>query len=286
MSVYCGRRFSAEELLAIRELIERSPNLKRTPLSRRICALLGWTRPNGALKDMTCRVALLRMQAEGLIRLPPSQNPKNGRRPPVPLTAATDAQPLVCHPVQELPPLTVQPVSTPAAARLWNEYVARYHYLGYTPLSGSQMRYEIFAAEQRVALISFGASAWKLAARERFIGWDESQRRRNLQLVINNARFLVLPWIQSKGLASKILSLLARQLPHDWQQRYGYRPVLLETFVETLRHRGTCYKAANWIHVGQTTGRGKKCLGHQPVLPVKDIWLYPLCKNFGAVLRG
>jgi hypothetical protein len=286
VSVYCGRHFSAREFLAIRELIEQNPTLKRTPLSRRICALLDWTRPNGALKDMTCRVALLRMQAEGLIQLPPSQNPKNGRRPPVPLTAATDPQPLLCRPVHELPALSVRPVSTPAAARLWNEYIARYHYLGYTPLSGSQMRYEIFAAEQRVALISFGASAWKLAARERFIGWDEDQRRRNLQLVINNARFLVLPWIQSKGLASKILSLIARQLPHDWQQRYGYRPVLCETFVETARHRGTCYKAANWIHVGQTTGRGKKSLVHQPVLPVKDIWLYPLSRKFNAVLRA
>ena len=210
MSVYCGRRFSAEELHQIKSLIEQQPKLKRTPLSREICTLLGWVRPNGALKDMTCRVALLRMQAEGLIKLPPSQNPQNGRRPPVPFTAATDAQPPLCRPVHELPPLTVQPVMTPAAARLWNEYIARYHYLGYTPLSGSQMRYEIFAGAQRVALISFGASAWKLAARERFIGWTEAQRQRNLPLVINNARFLVLPWIQSKGLASKILSLLAR----------------------------------------------------------------------------
>jgi Druantia protein DruA len=282
--VYCGRHFSAEDLTAIRELIEQNPTLKRTPLSRRICALLGWTQPNGALKAMSCRVALLRMQAEGLIRLPPSQNPKNGRRPPVRLTAASDPQPLLCQPVHELPALTVQPVSTAAIAQLWNEYLARYHYLGYTPLSGSQMRYEIFSGAQRVAFISFGASAWKLAARERFVGWDEAQRRRNLQLVINNARFLVLPWIQSKGLASKILALIARQLPQDWQQRYGYRPVLLETFVESPRHRGTCYKAANWIHVGQTAGRGKKCRGHQPVLPVKDIWLYPLTKHFRAAL--
>jgi hypothetical protein len=282
--VYCGRHFSAEDIGAIRELIEENPTLKRTPLSRRICARLGWTQPNGSLKAMSCRVALLRMQAQGLIRLPPSQNPKNGRRPPVPLTAASDPQPLLCRPVHELPALRVQPVSTPTTARLWNEYLARYHYLGYAPLSGSQMRYEIFAGSQRVAFISFGASAWKLAARERFIGWNEAQRRRNLQLVINNARFLVLPWIQSKGLASKILSLIARQLPSDWQQRYGYRPVLFETFVESPLHRSNCYKAANWIHIGQTAGRGKKCLGHQPILPVKDIWLYPLSKHFRAAL--
>lgn len=284
VSVYCGRRFSADELLSIKRLIDEHPTLKRTPLSRRICERLGWVRPNGALKDMTCRVALLRMQADGLITLPPSQNPKNGRRPPIPLTAASDAQTPLCCPVHELPPLTVQPVTTPPAARLWNEYIARYHYLGYTPLSGSQMRYEIFAGTQRVALISFGASAWKLAARERFIGWTEAQRQRNLPLVVNNARFLVLPWIQSKGLASKILSLLARQLPEDWHRRYGLRPVLFETFVETPRHRGTCYKAANWICVGQTTGRGKKSLVHHAVIPVKDIWLYPLRKNFSALL--
>jgi hypothetical protein len=283
VKVYCGRSFSEEDILTIRELIQNNPRLKRTPLSRQVCELLQWRQPNGALKAMTARVALLRMQAEGLIQLPPSQNPKNGRRPPIALTAASDPQPLVCRPVHELPPLRAQ-VLTPARSRLWNEYVARYHYLGYTPLSGSQMRYEIFSADQLLALISFGASAWKLAARERFIGWNEEQRRRNLPLVINNARFLVLPWIQSKGLASKILALMARQLPEDWQQRYGFRPVLLETFVETPRHRGTCYKAANWLRVGQTAGRGKKCPTFQPILPVKDIWLYPLSKHFRTAL--
>ena len=146
------------------------------------------------------------------------------------------------------------------------------------------MRYNVFAGEQLVALLSFGASAWKLAQRDRFIGWDRAQRERNLQLVVNNARFLILPWIQSKGLASKILSLAARQLPSDWLARYGLRPVLLETFVETPRHRGTCYKAANWIHVGQTVGRGKKSTVHHQIIPIKDIWLYPLCKDFRSVL--
>jgi hypothetical protein len=169
-------------------------------------------------------------------------------------------------------------------SRLWNECIQRYHYLGYTPPSGSQLRYNVFAGNQLVALLSFGASAWKLAGRDRFIGWAEPQRLKNLQRVVNNARFRILPWIRSKGLASKILSLCARQLPHDWHQRYGYHPVLLETFVESERHRGTCYKAANWVHVGQATGRGKKCPVHKPVVPIKDIWLYPLRKNFASVL--
>lgn len=284
MSLYCGREFSAEDIQAIRSLIEHHPGMRRAALSRKLCELFDWSRPNGQLKDMTCRVALLRMQADGLITLPASRMTRARSRPHFPPTAATDPQAALLRPVHELAALTLRPLAGTAASRLWNEYIARYHYLGYTPLSGSQLRYNVFAGEQLVALLSFGASAWKLAARERFIGWQEPQRRGNLQLVVNNARFLILPWIQSKGLASKILALAARQLPIDWHRRYGYRPVLLETFVESARHRGTCYKAANWTHVGQTAGRGKKCPVHQPIVPVKDIWLYPLRKDFRTAL--
>ncbi|MCU0923541.1 MAG: DUF4338 domain-containing protein [Burkholderiaceae bacterium] len=284
MSIYCGREFSAQEIQAIRHLIEQQPGLRRAALSRKLCELFGWVQPNGQLKDMTCRVALLRMQADGLITLPASRMSRPRSRAHFPPTPATDAQTALVQPVHELAELTLRRPADTTASRLWNEYIARYHYLGYTPLSGSQLRYNVFAGDRLVALLSFGASAWKLAARESFIGWHEPQRRCNLQLVVNNARFLILPWIQSKGLASKILALAARQLPHDWHQRYGYRPVLLETFVESARHRGTCYKAANWIHVGQTTGRGKKCPVHDAVIPVKDIWLYPLRKDFRATL--
>jgi hypothetical protein len=284
MTIYCGREFSAEDIHTIRQLIEHHPALQRAPLSRKLCELFDWTQPNGQLKDMTCRVALLRMQADGLINLPPSRMRRARSRPHFPPTAATEPQAALQRPVHELPPLTLRPLAHTAASRLWNEYMQRYHYLGYTPLSGSQLRYNVYAGEHLVALLSFGASAWKLASRERFIGWQDPHRRKNLQLVVNNARFLILPWIQSKGLASKILALAARQLPHDWHQRYGYRPVLLETFVQSPRHRGTCYKAANWIHVGHTTGRGKKCPVHEAIVPVKDIWLYPLRKDFRTVL--
>jgi len=284
MSIYCGREFSAGDIQAIKLLMEQNPSLKRTPLSRKLCELFGWRKPNGELKDMTCRVALQRMQADELIKLPPSQMPGRRGPPHFPPTAASDPQAPLLQPVHELAALTLHPVTTTATSRLWNEYIARYHYLGYTPMSGSQMRYNVFAGEQLVALLSFGASAWKLAGRERFIGWQERERLKNLQLVVNNARFLILPWIQSKGLASKILSRIARQLPNDWHQRYGYRPVLFETFVESPRHRGTCYKAANWVHVGQTVGRGKKCPVHQQIVPIKDIWLYPLRKDFATVL--
>jgi hypothetical protein len=265
--------------------MQQDPSLKRTPLSRKLCELFDWTKPNGELKDMTCRVALLRMQADGLITLPPSQMPGGRGRPRFSATAATDPQPALRQPVHELAPLTLRLVADTATSRLWNEYIQRYHYLGYTPMSGSQLRYNIYAGEQLVALLSFGASAWKLAAREGFIGWNETQRQKNLQLVVNNARFLILPWIHSKGLASKILAMAARQLPRDWMHRYGYRPVLLETFVDTQRHRGICYKAANWCLVGQTTGRGKKSSSLTAPIPVKDIWLYPLRKDFARALN-
>lgn len=283
MKRYCGRDFSADDLHAITRLIEQHPAAKRAWLSRQVCEMFGWIKPNGELKDMTCRVAMLRMQADGVITLPASQMPSR-RRAPLTATAATDAQLPLMQPVHELGSLTLRRVDGAANSRLWNEYVERYHYLGYTPMAGSQMRYFVFEGTRLLALLSFGASAWKLAARDRFIAWDEAGRQKNLQLVVNNARFLILPWIHSKGLASKILSLAARQLPGDWYVRYGYRPVLLETFVETPRHLGTCYKASNWINVGKTTGRGKKSPTHKQIIPIKEIWLYPLRRNFRDVL--
>ena len=285
MRVYCGRSISPDDIEMVRCLISQDPNLTRAALSRKLCVLWQWLKPNGELKDMTCRVALARMQADGLIVLPPSRLPAGCRgRPNFPSTPASDPQAAIMQPVHELGPLSLRLVQGTAQSRLWNEYVARYHYLGYTPMSGAQLRYNVFAGEQLVACISFGASAWKLKDRESFIGWSEEQRARNLQLVVNNARFLVLPWVQSKGLASKILSRVARQLPQDWLQRYGYSPVLLETFVEYERHKGTCYKAANWINVGRTSGRGKKSTSNKALIPLKDIWLYPLRKNFATFL--
>jgi len=284
MTIYCAREFGANDIQSIRDLMAQDPGLGRSALSRQLCQLWGWTKPNGELKDMTCRVALLRMQADGLITLPPSRIGVVRKRAHFAPTAASDAQAPIKQPVHEIGRITLEVVSGTPASRLWNEYVARYHYLGYTPMSGSQIRYNVFAGGQLVACISFCACAWKLKDREKFIGWSEEQRQKNLQLVINNARFLVLPWIECKGLASKILSIAARQMPKDWLSRYGFQPVLLETFVEYERHKGTCYKAANWINVGRTAGRGKKSTSHKLLIPAKDIWLYPLRKNFATLL--
>jgi len=172
------------------------------------------------------------------------------------------------------------PVLKRAQSRLWNEYIYRYHYLGYTILPGAQLRYFVTAGEQLLALLGFAASAWQCAPRDRYIGWSHTQRMRNLHLIVNNSRFLILPWIRSKNLASKILALAARTLPQHWQQRYAYRPVLMETFVDTERFSGTCYRATNWQYVGQTKGRGKLGPAGKRSVPIKDLWLYPLDPDF------
>jgi Domain of unknown function (DUF4338) len=167
---------------------------------------------------------------------------------------------------------------------LWNAYIDRYHYLGYTPLPGAQLRYFVKADDQILALLGFAAAAWKCAPRDDAIGWDSETRKKNLHLVVNNARFLVL--VQTKNLASRILSLAAKRIASDWRARYGYAPVLLETFVDTERCTGTCYKAANWIYVGATQGRGKLDSRHEHKLPIKSVWLYPLRKDFRRCLSG
>jgi hypothetical protein len=279
---YCGRVFTVEEIQRIGQLIEQSPGSLRAELSRLSCQLLGWVKPDGGLKDMSCRVAMLRMHEDGLITLPdPRATDFTYRQDPTP---ATDPEPEILQPVHELPALEFHAVIHRRASRLWNEYIERYHYLGFTSLPGAQLRYFVAIDGRFVALLGFGAAAWKTAPRDQFIGWGTEQRLANMHLIVNNARFLILPWVHSKGLASKILGRIARQLPNDWQQRYGYRPVLLETFVQTDRFRGTCYKAANWLYVGKTQGRGKLSVSKNQVLPIKDVWLYPLSPNFRQVL--
>ena len=167
-----------------------------------------------------------------------------------------------------------------ATSALWNEYIDRYHYLGYRPLPGAQLRYFIKSDDQVLALLGFGAAAWKTAPRDSYIDWDAETRKRNLHLIVNNARFLILPWVRSRNLASTILSMVSRRIVSDWREKYNYEPVLLETFVEKERFQGTCYKAANWIYVGDTQGRGKLDVHNEYKLPIKSIWLYPLKKDF------
>lgn len=278
MHRYCGRDFHAEEIAQIRQLIAEDPARTRAELSRLTCRRLSWYKADGGLKDMSARLAMLRMQADGLIELPPPRGPRPDPR--VRLSARSDPGPLLDQPAGALAPLTLQRVRQKAQSRLWNEYIQRYHYLGHKPLPGAQLRYLVYSATQPIAVLGFGAAAWQCAPRDRYIGWTHQQRQRNLALIVNNARFLILPWIQSKNLASMILAQAARTLPDHWQEVYGYRPVLLETFVEKQRFLGTCYKAANWVYLGQTQGRGKLGPAGKQSVPIKDLWVYPLDRHF------
>jgi len=259
-------------------MIAEDPRRTRAELSRLACRAMQWLKPDGGLKDMSCRVAMLRMQDDGLIQLPPPRcsRPQANNL----ISVETDPQEPLHLAVHDLPRLQLRQVGDRADSRLWNEYIQRYHYLGFKTLPGAQLRYWVSAGDRLVALLGFGAAAWQCAPRDQFIGWTHEQRQKNLHLVVNNARFLILPWVCSENLASKALGLAARQLPQDWQHRYGFRPLVLETFVEKNRFTGTCYRAANWLHVGQTQGRGKLGPSGKQSVPIKDVWLYPLGKAF------
>lgn len=283
---YCGRVFTHDELDHIRRLIVAEPRPNRAALSRMVCREFGWLKPDGRLKDMACRVAMLRMHRDGLVTLPaPQKGNANGRILPK-ATEASNPRPPLSLPAGAFGELRFRRVAGPRDSAFWNELVQRYHYLGYKPLPGAQLRYLVFGGEHLLAALGFGAAAWAVAPRDRFIGWTREERLRNLHHVVNNARFLILPWVTSANLASRILGAVVRRLGQDWQDCYGYRPILLETFVDRARFRGTCYRAANWIHVGHTQGRGKLDRHYQRSLPVKDIFLYPLDKQFRQELRA
>ena len=281
---YCGRDFTDQEITSIRRIISEDSKRSRASISRLVCQSLGWLKPDGALKEMSCRVALLRMEKDGLLRLPPARPCTARQWCGVQHTAATDPATPVSIRADLLPEIHLKQVTHPGDSRLWNEFIDRYHYLRFKPLPGAQLRYIASCGGQFLAFLGFGAAAWKVAPRDRFICWSDEQRMENLHLVVNNARFLILPWVHSSNLASRLLAMIAKQLPLDWQQRYGYRPLLLETFVETQRFQGTSYKAANWIRVGQTKGRGKLDVHCRAALPRKDIWLYPLSSRFKSLL--
>ncbi len=279
---YSGKWFSPDDILLINQLIANNPQASRAALSRLVCQQFDWHKQDGGLKEMSCRVAMLRMLDDNIISLP---KPRVNKLPCHHFKKRTDAaepgQPLNCA-ITELSGLNIDLVNRNNSA-LWNELIDRYHYLGYKPMPGAQLRYFVSNGDHPIALLSFGASAWKTAPRDRYIGWHDEQRKSNLHLIVNNARFLILPWIRVPHLGSKLLSMCAKRLPNDWVSRYHYRPVLLETFVQQDRFKGTCYKASNWEMLGTTTGRGK--IGtNRATLPVKTVWVYPLNKHFKKIL--
>jgi Domain of unknown function (DUF4338) len=280
---FCGRTFSGQELGLMREIARDYAGLAVTEIARTVCELLEWKRANGRLKDQECRQLLEYLRDQGWLRLPAVRN--SGPRGPrqIRLGEASAPQARVEGSAGEFEPLELQLVERRQESQLWTELIERHHYLRYRVPVGANLRYLVRSprsGEQVLACLLWSSPAWKMAARDHSIGWNAEQRAHNLQLIVNNSRFLVLPWVHIQGLASKILAQSARQLPIDWEQRYGYRPLLLETLVDARRFRGTCYRAANWIHVGQTSGRGRMDREHKTHgQAVKDIYLYPLARN-------
>ncbi|MCP4457495.1 MAG: DUF4338 domain-containing protein [Cytophagales bacterium] len=281
---YCGRDFTMEEMEVICKIVKTS-GLGRTAISEKICEHFQWLKVDGKLKDMSCRVALLRMERDKWFKLPPALRRNGNGKQYKHCNRLKEGEPSINLPAGKIQELSLDIVRTPKQSQIWNEMIHRWHYLGYKKLVGSQLRYLINSSYGTLGALGFSASAWNVQAREEFIGWSRQVREQNLHLVVNNSRFLLLPWIKSKNLASKILSLVARKLLDDWEQRYKYRPVMLETFVEKKRFSGTCYKAANWIYVGETKGRGK--LGDHSKLyeNIKLIMVYPLCRKFRSTLQ-
>lgn len=283
----CGQEFSPALVERLQEELEREPGLSRTALSRRVCGWLEWRSPNGRWKEMSCRVALARLERAGMIRWAP------GRTFPVPPARAPRRRAQfsaagVERRLQELQPVEVVPVGSAESrtARTWNELLERYHPHGAGPLCGAQMRYAIRSrGGEWLGGLAFSAAAWRLSARDRWIGWSEEGRREHLPRVIANSRFLLLPCWHVPHLASHVLGQALRRVGGDWQERYGYAPYLVETFVEAGQ-AGTCYRAANWIEVGQTAGRGRQDREHARAQAVKQVWVYALHRQARERLGG
>ena len=278
-----GRELSAELLGRIRSAVNNRPELSRSQLAREVCEWLDWKGPDGKPKETSCRIALRNLERRGVLELPAAK----GQIPPATPRVASDEppeSPLLCS-IAELGELTAV-VVTSAERELNDEWhgLMAHHYLGPGPLVGAQIRYLIGSDEGWIAALAFSAAAWSVAARDEWIGWGPEARKANLRFVVSNSRFLIPPWVKVPNLASKVLALCAGELPRDWKEIYGYQPVLLETYVEQERFAGTCYRAANWQHVGQTSGLGRQARGKERTQSIKDIYLLALAEDCKSTL--
>jgi hypothetical protein len=281
-----GRTFSVEDLRVIQTLTTDCAGLPRTELASTLCELLDWRRPTSRLKTHEGRLLLEHLATKGLVVLPPLRVAVAHRGPRLaPRSAQGAPQPAVIGTVRDVTPLRLEvvPPGRHGPSRLWRELISRYHYLGDRVPVGATLRYLVRSArrsDQVLACLGWTSAAWRIAVRDRWIGWSDGQRRQALPYVVNNSRFLILPWVQVKGLASHLLARCAQHLPHDWSERYGVRPLLLETLVDPARFRGTCYQAANWLLLGETVGRGRMdranvLTGHAPKL----VYVYPFGRD-------
>jgi hypothetical protein len=285
---YRSQAITAAQIEFIRPLIAAHPEAHRRRLSLLLCEAWGWKQSNGAWRDMVCRGLLLSLDRAGHIQLPPTRQPwfnpaarhaSKGWKAVI----EVDTTPLIV-PRSALRPLEFRPVRRTPEEILFNNLIEQYHPLGYVQPVGEHLKYTVYAGERPVACLAWSSAPRHLGARDRFIGWSAETRRRNLRFLAYNPRFLVAPWVRVEHLASHILGQMARRLAGDWERVYGHPVYFLETFVDPERHRGTCYRAANWVVMGPTRGRGKNCPNKRPNRSIKQVLGYPLTPHFRELL--
>ena len=280
-----GRRVDTGDLRVIRDLIAAHPDLSRRALSTKLCEAWNWVQPNGQPRDMVCRSLMLELHRAGHIELPPVRcvppNPLARRRRPAPVKV--DTTPITSS-LRELPPIEFRQVRRTDGEALLGGLIEQHHYLGYVQPVGEHLKFMVHAGDRPVACFTWSSAPRHLGPRDRFIGWSKDARRRNIHGVAYNSRFLILPWVRVPHLASHLLGRMTRLLPAEWERVYRHRVWFAETFVYPQRFKGTCYRAANWLWLGRTTGRGKDDLTHQQNRPLKDVLGLPLTRHFREAL--
>jgi len=283
---YQGKIATSEDIEFIKGLIGGNPADSRRRLSKKLCEAWNWVQPNGALRDMVCRGFLLQLHRAGYIKLPPIRvkpnNPLANRKRP--LKVDVDQTP-ICTKLSKIQPLKIQQVRRTSYEKLFNSLIDRHHYLGYCHPVGEHLKYIVFTEGIPIACFSWSSAPRHIGCRDKFIDWSVDIRKKNLHLIAYNSRFLILPWVQIRHLASHLLGRVAKVVSADWETVYSHRIYFLETFVDRERFKGTCYKAANWIYLGDTTGRGKNDQTHKVNRSIKAVWGYPLSVGFREVLQ-
>ncbi len=276
-----GRVITQKDILYIRELIAAHPRESRRTLSAKLCEAWQWKQPNGALRDMVCRGMLLMLDRAGQIELPPVKfvphNPLARRVRPAPVVIDTTP---VEDSLRQIQPLRFTQVRRSEDEPLFNSLMEEHHYLGYEQPVGEHLKYLVWAQGRPIACVAWSSAPRHIGSRDRYLGWNQEARRRNIRFIAYNTRFLILPWVRVKQLASHILGRMASRISEDWQSLYGHPIYFLETFVDPERFRGTCYRAANWVLLGKTTGRGKQSNSYVPNRSIKEVLGYPLTKRF------
>ena len=283
---YRGRIISAEDIAFIQQLIREHPGVSRRGLSAQLCEAWQWKQSNGAPRDMVCRGSLLKLHRAGQIELPPVRytppNPLVKRRPPV---AMLMDKTLIQGRLSQLQPIELQQVRRTTDEALFNSLMEQHHYLGYEQPVGEHVKYLAWAQGRPIACLAWSSAPRHLGSRDQYIGWSAEARRRNLRFLAYNTRFLILPWVEVPHLASHLLGRMAKRLSPDWERLYQHPIYFVETFVDPTRFRGTCYRAANWIRLGQTTGRGKDDHTNRPNRSIKEVLGYPLTPRFRELLQ-